>query len=221
MWALLGHEGDPFWERRLSHFEGARLPLMSPNGILHIEHCCGMRWTRCPVTHEPHAERFVRVSVHWSQASVWRWHVILSHEVNSAGHFSKLNHSQMACEAAETFSLLHSERVKLTLGLIYSWGAGHEGKQKGYITTVYVAQIAPGFWMLSRISNEKSEQSEAPRGFWFIRLVNKLACLETWYEKCYITCYLSKLHYVCLFIYLFIFSKMSYFSHLKKIIFDT
>ncbi len=80
---------------------------------------------------------------------------------------------------AETFSLLHSARVKLTLGLIYSWGAGHEGKQKGYITTVYVAQIAPGFWMLSRSSNEKSEQSEAPRGFWFIRLVNKLACLET------------------------------------------
>ncbi len=64
----------------------------------------------------------------------------------------------MACESMETFSLLHSERVKLTLGLIYSWGAGREGKQKGYITTVYVAGIAPGFWMLSRIGNEKAEQ---------------------------------------------------------------
>ncbi len=65
MWALLGHEGDPFREGRLSHFKGARLALMSPNGILHIEHCCGMRCTRCPVTR---AARFVRVSVHWSQA---------------------------------------------------------------------------------------------------------------------------------------------------------
>lgn len=111
--------------------------------------------------------------------SLWRQHVILSHEVNSVGHCSELNHFQMAGEAAEMFSLLHSERVKLTLGLIYSWWAGHEVKQKGYITTVYVAQIAPGVWMLSRNSNEKSEQSGAPRGFCFIRFVNKLTCLET------------------------------------------
>lgn len=133
------------------------------------------------ITYEPYAERFVRVgneSVHWSPTSLWRQHVILSHEVDSVGHFSELNHSQMAGEAAETFSLLHSERVKLTLGLIYSWWAGHEGKQKGYITTVYVAQIAPGIWMLSRSSNEESEQSWEPRGFCFIRFVNKLACLE-------------------------------------------
>lgn len=129
-----------------------------------------------------YVERFVRArngSVHWSSLSLWRQHVILSHEVNSVGHCSELNHFQMAGEAAEMFSLLHSDRVKLTLGLIYSWWAGHEVKQKGYITTVYLAQIAPGIWMLSRNSNEKSEQSGAPRGLCFIRFVNKWTCLET------------------------------------------
>lgn len=129
-----------------------------------------------------YVERFVRVrngSVHWSSLSLWRQHVILSHEVNSVGHCSELNHFQMAGEAAEMFSLLHSERVKLTLGLIYSWWAGYEVKQKGYITTVYLAQIAPGIWMLSRNSNEKSEQSGASCGLCFIRFVNKLTGLET------------------------------------------
>lgn len=133
---------------RLSPFEVTHVLLMSPNELLCIKHYCSVRWILCSLL-RPHMSCAPR---HLFELETRARSPITNEPankpcycvagVNSAGHFPELNAFQMARMAAETLWLLCCERVKLSLALIYSWGAVHEHKQKGYITTYNGVQIA-------------------------------------------------------------------------------